>query len=433
MTENSNGLVHSLYHRLTREHPGEGARAFIRDLGWIGASFALAKVVSSLLNIAAGRLLGPAEYGKVNLFVSVGSMLAPFIMVGMNAAVVRYGVSPADRGRVFQTAAAVFLALAAATAAAVLLFRGTLGPLLGVPAGMLAFSLCYAVATGLFLLASAMQQASGNFSKRGLSEIAFSALLAAVFFAGLRVFGRTYEAMAYAYVAAFGCIGLFLLARNVPARGFSLLEKAKLRPLLQYGAYSFGGGLGAFLVLNVQALILNAFLAPEAVGQYAAYHTATIGVAAYLGHALATVLFPKASASTNSRRLWDLAASSWRRLAVPALLFFLAAEAAVLALMGRRQYGMQAELLFLFALCGTLMLAYGSLAQIVFSEGVKAARLSLFLAWGGGLVNFTACLALIPLFGVAGSALAFILTYTLLLAWLWKVKDAYLSGPEGRP
>lgn len=430
MTENSKGLTHSLYRRLTREHPGEGASKFIRDLGWIGVSFALAKIVSSLLNIVAARLLGPAEYGKVNLFVSTGGMIAPFIIAGMNTAVIRYGVALSDRAKVFQTAAAIFLTLASVTTIALLTLKAPLGRLLGVPDGMLELSLFYALATGTFMLASAMQQASGNFSRRGWSEIAFSALLATVFFSGLGFFGRTYEAMACAYIAAFGCVGLYLLPKNIPVTGFSLLEAEKFRPLAQYSAYSFGGGIGAFLLLNVQSLIINTMLTPEDVGQYAAYYTATVGVAAYLGYALGTVLFPKASASTNSRRLWNMAAGTWLRLALPTALFFLAVEAGALLLMGRQQYGLNGQRMALFAICGTLMLTYGSLAQIIFSEGVKAARLSLYMGWGGGIVNFAACLYFIPLMGVDGAALAFTLTYTLLLVWLWKVKDAYLSRPE---
>lgn len=431
MANDRNGLIHSFYHRLTREHPGEGAMQFIRNLGWIGASFTLAKVVSSLLSIAAGRLLGPAEYGKVNIFVSAGTAIMPFLLAGLNTAVIKYGVDASDRPGVFRASAFFFLTLTVAVGSITVVFKDAVGALFGISPRMLLLSLAYAAAAGAFTLASSMQQASGRFSGRGLSEISFSALLAGVFFSAFYSLGPTYETMAYAYIAAFGCIGLYLLARNVPVSGSPSLGKDKLRPMLQYGGYSFGGGVGAFLVLNVQALILNAFLAPGDVGLYAAHYLATIGVSAYLGHALATVLFPKASASTNSRRLWDMAAASWKRLAVPAVIFFIAAEAAVLTLMGRQQYGMEPWLIFLFALCGALMLVYGSFAQIVFSEGVRAARLSLYLAWGGGLVNFTACFVLIPVFGVAGAALAFILTYVLLLLWLVKVKDAYLSRPEG--
>jgi len=79
--------------------------------------------------------------------------------------------------------------------------------------------------------------------------------------------------------------------------------------------------------MNVQSLVLNAFLTPEEVGVYAAYNTATIGISGYLAYAVGTVLFPKASASTNRQRLWDLGARTWKYLAPAAVLFFIAVEA----------------------------------------------------------------------------------------------------------
>ncbi|MCX5793630.1 MAG: oligosaccharide flippase family protein [Elusimicrobia bacterium] len=426
MTENGTNVTNSLYRRLAGERLEQGARDFIRNLSWIGLCFALAKIISALVSIAAGRLLGPAEFGKINVLVSAGAALSPFIIAGLNGAVIRYGVDPADRDRVFTAAGALVLALALATTAFVLLFRTALSAFFGISPAMLGLALCYALATAAFLLASGLLQAAGNFSKRGLSEIGFSVLLAAVFFFAVYHFGRTYEAMAYAYIAAFGGIGFFWLTKIGCATELSFPEKEKFRALAQYSAYSFGSGLGYFLMMNVQGLIINAFLAPKEVGIYAAYNTATIGIAAYLGYAIGTVLFPKASASTNRKRLWEIAVRSWVRLAPAAIVCFIGVEAAVLALMGRHQYGMQSWLMLLFAVAGAITLAHSSLAQIVFSEGVKASRLSLFMSWGGGLVNFAACLLFIPVFKVGGAALALILTYVFLLAWLWKVKDSYL-------
>ena len=118
----------------------------------------------------------------------------------------------------------------------------------------------------------------------------------------------------------------------------------------------------------------------------------------------------------------------WTGLAPATVLFFLFMEAAVLSLMGRHQYGMNALLMLLFALCGTLMLVHGSLSQILFSEGIKTARPLMFLSWGAGLFNLIACLLLIPCLGVSGAALAFVLTYSLMVLWLFKAKDRYLDA-----
>jgi len=420
------GLLHVLYRRVAGEHPGEGAVEFIKHLSWIGASFAAAKVISALVNIAAGRMLGPAEYGRITVLVSAGAAISPFIIAGLNNAVIRYGVDPAYRGRVFFTSGMIFLGLAATASAMVLCLRPQFCAAFALDPRMLALALCYALASSLFLLASGMRQAVSDFSGRGFGEIGFSLVLAAVFFLYIYRAGRGYEAMAWAYIAAFGGVALFWLFKSRNAGEFSLLHGKKLSELGKYAGYSFGGGIGYYLMLNVQGLLLNAHLTPEEVGVYAAYNTATIGIAAYLGYAIGTVLFPKASGSTNRRRLWDLAVRGWAVLAPLSVIAFLLAEAAVISLMGRHQYGLRPDLMVLFAVSGALMLAHSSLAQIIFSEGVKASRLSLFMAWGGGLLNLAACLVLIPVLKVGGAAVAFILTYIFLISWLWKVKDSYL-------
>ena len=131
--------------------------------------------------------------------------------------------------------------------------------------------------------------------------------------------------------------------------------------------------------------------------------------------------------SNDRRRLWKLAAKGWTRLAPFAVLFFMAAEAAVLSLMGKHQYGMDAWMMLFFALCSTLLLVQSSLMQILAAGGVRALRIGMFLVWGAGLFNFAACLLLIPRFRIIGAAGAFILTYVLQLLWLRRYGDSWLE------
>lgn len=424
-------FLDSLGRRLFGEHPGEGGSQFLRHLSWIGASFALAKVISALIGILAGRLLGPQEYGRINVMVSVGTMISPFMLAGIHYSVVKYGAAAEDRGEVFGTACAVFLVLASAVGAFTLLLRGPLSSLFGIDGQTLLLALLYALAISAFFMATSLQQALGLFSKRGLSEIAFSLLLAAFFFLGLYFLGRVYAAMAWAYVAAFGLVAAFWLVKIKGARRLDLFSGARARPMLEYGIYYFGAAIGSFLILNVQSLLLNARFSPRDVGIYAAYYAATIGVAGYLGYAVNTVLFPKAAASTNRRRLWDLAARSWKKLSLPAAAALFCAQAVVLTLMGRHQYGMDPVLMLLFSVCGTLMLVQSSLAQILFSDSIKASRLSLFMSLGAGLLNLALCLALIPLLKIAGMAVALIITYLFLIAWVWRAVDTHLGKSDG--
>jgi O-antigen/teichoic acid export membrane protein len=306
--------------------------------------------------------------------------------------------------------------------------RERLGAFLGVTPEMMILSLSYALATGVFLIAAAMLQAEGSFSLRGLGEIAFSLVLAAVFFGGFFLIGKTYRTMAFSYIAAFGGVGLFLAVRTGARTRPVLPDRSGAGSILGFSAYSFGGSLASFFLLNVQALVLNAYLAPGEVGLYAAYYTATINIAAYLGHTVGTVLFPKASASTNRGRLWDLAVRTWLRLFPAALLLFLAGGAAVVSFMGREQYRLDPALLLLFSAAGSLTMVQNSLGQILFSEGIRIARPFMLASWAAGLLNLTGCLLLIPALGVEGAAVSFIATYALTIAWYFRARRLYMEA-----
>lgn len=430
MTDTGNNITHAFYRRVMGEHPGEGAKAFLKHLSWIGASFALAKVISGVVNIAAGRILGPQEYGKINVFTSVVAIITPFLLMGINHSIVKYGSGSGRQREVFGTATVIYLALVCLAIPLLLIFRHPLGSFFGVDQKMLVLALLYALGMSGFYVVSAMQQAMGLFPNRGFSEVAISLLLAAGFVTGTYFLGRVYEAMAYTYIAAFGLVALFWFFRLPGVFAFSSFSGERARPVFEYGFYFFGAGIGSFLIFNVQSLILNAYLSAKEVGIYAAYYTASVGISGYLGYAVNTVIFPKAAASTNRRRLWDIASKSWRKLFPAAALALFAAEAAILTLMGRHQYGMDAGLMALFAAAGTLMLIQSSMGQILFSDSIKASRLALLMSVGAGVFNFTLCLFLIPLMKIAGVAVSLILTYAFLLVWLRRSRDAYLDQDD---
>lgn len=423
----SDNIFRRLYSAVLKEQPGEGVRQFFRHLSWIGGSFAAAKVISSLVNIAAGRALGPQEYGKINVMVSVGTIISTFLLAGNHVSAVKYGVDAERRDKVFSTVAVASLAMGTAVLSLTFFFRSELCVFFGIDSGMLLLAASYAAATSAFMLASGMQQARGDFHERGLSEVAFSLILAASFILSLTMSGRVYKAMAYAYITAFGTMAALWLYRMAGHIRFALAGMENFRRISAYSMYSFGSSLSACLGFSVQSLMVNAYLPARDVGIYAAYYTITIGAAGYLVYAATTVLFPKASASTNRRRLWDLAAGAMKFLAPASFICLLVLETAVLALMGRHQYGMNAALMLLFAASGTLIMIQNLLGQIVASEGVRASRLSLFISAGSGISNFLLCLLLIPRLGVAGVPSAFILTSLWTLLWLYKAKDPYLA------
>ncbi|MCK5582803.1 MAG: hypothetical protein KAI33_03385 [Elusimicrobiales bacterium] len=104
MTEIIENTFNMFYRWIFKENPEAGPKRFFKDLGIIGLCFATAKVLTGLANIAAGRFLGPHEYGRVNLVISAGMLLSAFLLVGITYSIVKYGVLKENQKKILSTA-----------------------------------------------------------------------------------------------------------------------------------------------------------------------------------------------------------------------------------------------------------------------------------------------------------------------------------------
>ncbi len=421
-------LVLSLPDRLLGAGRTQGAARFLRDLGWIGVSFTAARIVSGLCSILAARLLGPAEYGLVGLAVAAGSLISTAMLIGMNASVVRYGAAGPEARSAFGIGARVVGVGVLLVTAGLLAGGRRLGDLIGLTPPVLWTGWAYAVAFTGYTLAASLQQALGRFGRRGWAEITFAALSFTFFVSGLALFKPDFRSLALAYVAAYAVAAAVFLwplrSEILPAP----IDRSRTSPMIRYGFYTLGCGVGFFLTSSVQTLLLNALLSTREVGIYVAHSLASVGLALFAGSMFNTVFFPKASASTNRPRLWRGLWRAWILALAPALLAFVLIQGIVLSLMGRAAFSLEPRRIVLFSLCSCVVLMQTSLGQIIGAEGVRGARLGLLMSLGMGATNFAGSLVLIPRWGIEGAVAAMTIAYSLGLAWLCLVSRNYLRG-----
>lgn len=427
MMEIIENTFNMLYRWIFKENPEAGPKRFFKNLGVIGICFAIAKVLTGLTNIAAGRLLGPNEYGKINLIISTGTILSTCLLLGINYSIIKYGILPENHKKTISTAFLFSAPYMLVFSLIVYFFRMEISSFFGISPQLLIFAIFYAAAISLFHIASSILQTLNKFKQRGLGEISFAVIFLITFALGIFLFGKTFKTMAYAYVLAFGAISLFLILKLNSFIRPKFFDRKHLPKLTHYGIYFLGSGIGSFFIFNVQSLIINTYLSPKEVGIYAAYYLSTIGIAGYISHAIYAVLFPKSSGSTNRKRLWDLSIMFAKKLLPLIFVFFVLTETTVLTSMGKSQYGMDIKLIISFAVCGILMLIQSSLTQIILAQGIKAAKLALFMSLSAGLFNFILCILLIPEFKILSVPISFILTYSFMIIWLYMVKNRYLK------
>lgn len=213
-----------------------------------------------------------------------------------------------------------------------------------------------------------------------------------------------------ATLAGYGCtllVGLFSLSRSTRLWQTSHDRWAYLRPALQYGILAHLSNLVTFLNYRLDIYLVNLLLGPAATGIY----TIAVRLAEQVwivSQAVSTVIFPRLSAlhdQVSDRDLLTVTiarATLWISFAA-SLVLLLIAKPFTMMVFGPEFERMPYVLSFL--LPGIALLACSRvLANDLAARGKVI--LNFLFALGVLIVNIGATLALIPLWGLAGAAVA---------------------------
>jgi O-antigen/teichoic acid export membrane protein len=409
-----------LHQALLGETPTAGTKTFFKHLGWIGTGFFISKGIAFLVTLSAGRLLGPVEFGKINLCVDVGTLLYAFSLWGMHNSIPKHGATLADEG-MFRDMMGSAITLAAlgtlGVGFAVLAAGPTLARMMSVSLPVFHFGWAYAMAFTVYSIFTSIPQAMHRIKERSLLEITFALSMAAAFTASLFCLGRTFKILSGAMITGYTTAGLAaaVLMRRYWTIGFNPVW---FKRHLHYGAYGLGQSLSFFCLANLQRLLLNAFISTREAGVYSAYGVSSIAQAYYAANAVSIILLPKSSASANRASLWKKVCRGWAAASGPALAGIALFETITLFVMGHQRFGLDAVHVFVFALAALAIVVHGTLSSVLAAEGTRGAAFVLVVSVGMGLVNLFLGVLWIPAWASVGAALSIFVSYVLGLVWL---------------
>lgn len=405
------------------DHERTGLPAFLSGLGWIGLLYGLAKASTLLTQIAAGRWLGPEEYGRANLVLAASAYLQIAPMLGFPTAMGKFLAAEQDEARRARFVSTALLAFAAWTllclpamgAAHHALSRG-----LNLPESLFIPSLVLATANAMYVVVASPLLGLRRFAHRGLVEAVYGLSAPLALLAAGAALGTDHRALIAALSAGFILGSLYALwcQRHYLRLAF---EPKILTVVWRYAAVASLNLLAVACVLAPARFILHACRGAEEVGLFSAYFTATIQVALALLYMLQSVIVPMASDARGQRETWDLV----RRWAAPGLAgawaFFLAGLVAALAVFGRR-YPMRWDWLLAFSAGAVLVLAHGTLSALYSARDFSGLRVSVIGGLLAGAGNAALAAWLIPVYGVTGAAASLGLSFALGLAFFLGVR-----------
>jgi O-antigen/teichoic acid export membrane protein len=250
-------------------------RETIKRLIRISAGYSLVALVGPvftlLLTPLYTKVLEPADYGVIDVALTIGSILTILMLLGMDQAVTAYyfQIGESEKRDLFTTAFGLLFILSVSIIALVVLFARPLGAFLfNDPArdntlrlaALNALSLCAVMLAGTWLRL--------RMDLKRVNALAFASLFAMVALNVFFVLIMRYKAM--------GVIAANTVANTIAAtvglalviKLFSKFSRAWIKPLLTTGLGIVPGIVGYIALANADRIMLTQYVSPHELGLY---------------------------------------------------------------------------------------------------------------------------------------------------------------------
>ncbi len=403
---------------LSSREAGENTRRLLKGLASVGPYFILARALTALAQVAAGRWLGPSEFGLVTLILAASGVLVVLLQQSFSWAVVKFAaMEKTDEGRRAVVSTNFWLQILWTGACGLLLFllRRPAAAALRLPPPLYPWCLAYTGVLVFYTFVSSALQGVLLFDARGKVEFLYGASALALFAAACRVFPRGFADFIGAMDAALILAGAACL---YALRGYLSFDLSR-RAAADGAAYllpNFVSSCGGVVIQSALPLILASYMAPREIGYFGAYEMGTIGVMMVVVNVVVSVLAPLASRPEKQRGVWK----KFFLLALPAaaglFAFFCASEFVILKLIGRG-YPVDPAWVAVFSAAAVADFFFFCAVNLVILRDAAGAWYALvgnYLASAGAVA---ASLWAVPRYGIVGAALALAIGYAAGFAW----------------
>lgn len=384
-----------------------------------------------VVNVWLGRLLGPADYGRFGVVISLLTLLNVVQNSAIPQAVARAAAqAPENAGAALRSGMELQVGLGLGMAAMLALGAPLIASVFGDPllAPLIGIAALVLPSYGLFSLLMAFRNGLRHFTRQAVTQAAYAVAKAIAAIALAYAFRLNGALAGYVIAPIVGIIAGW----HWPSSG---------RPRVPYrGLLRFAGPLSVFAVASVGLMSVDIFFvkamlsSPEVAGHYAAAQNVA-RIPYYLLTGLAAIILPAVAAA--AQRPTGIAirtaaqALRWGTIAVlPVAALIVATRGGLINLLYSSGYGPSAEIL---ALLGPAMaaLAISSIAAGILS-GLGRPAVPAVIALIGLLMSAIGCAVAVPVAGALGAAAATLVGCCVMLAGLvavlWRTAPGSIPG-----
>jgi O-antigen/teichoic acid export membrane protein len=399
----------------------------LKNTFWLTSGTIVSRVIRAILIIYSARILGTEGYGVISYALSLAAFFGIFTDIGLSSLLTRESAkNPEKISAYLSTTFYLKLAILAATVIIMVfaspLFTKTAEavPLIPIMAVLLVFD-------SLRTFGFSITRAKNKMEWEAGLSIATDILITALGLATLFIAPHPMQ-LAYAYTAStgLGFLLVFFVLRNQLKGLLRDFDKELIKPIITKAwPFAIMGLLGGFMI-NIDTVIIGIFRSANELGLYAAAQR-PIQLLYLFPSLVATSIFPILSKLVHEnqfgavKRVIERSIAAVFAIAIPLTVGGIIIARPLIELFFGAEYG-GATFTFQLLLITVLLVFPGTIiGNIIFAYDKQ--RIFIVSTGIGAVTNTVLDLILIPTHGIAGSAVATIISQILVNAINW----AYLK------
>jgi O-antigen/teichoic acid export membrane protein len=397
-------LISLLYKRIFHEEVSDEIKSFLSRLSYVGLGTIINTLIAFPFSILVGRTLGPDEYGKFGLVLSVAMFLNIPMLLGFATAMVKYTAESDDfdrQSRIISTTYILVFLFSVVSVGLYFVFSYQLSGIFSITQESFYLSVILA-----FLLMS--YNLSTN-TLMALHKMRAFAMIQPVF--GITLLPSLLIFIFYGLTSFKSAVYSYCLAHGVPSVLILILIRKHVKfqldwywasLLTKYSLFAGISGISFVVVTNIDKLLINKYASVSSVGIYLAYYMASMTIPEYLFRIFHSVFFPTISKYEDKDKIYRKINKSIPYLSGLGFLFIFLCEFIILKLYGSK-YPLDPLWMILFVVASICLFISHIYAWLLISVGVHGARINAFSTVFIALINTGLNIIFIPFIGIIGA------------------------------
>lgn len=379
-------IAEFLHFRIFGYEMSDAMKKFLNHLSWSFSGGIIAASILLILNVLAGRWLGPTEYGRYSLVIAISSIFIIPMTMGVETAITYYiSKNKEDSIRKDLTASSLWMVIIFI----IIIFSITnylshyLENIFTTQNKVIIIAIIFSVLLAMRNIFDAILKGFHFFKYQSFLRM-LEAVITAVFFIIFFEILRKFNFQFYVYAIFSGYIFTILMVLWIIRKNITLSLKYS-KKILSYGIFAILGSLFGIMTSSFDKILINKYIGQEQLGIYNAYMTASFLLATQIMTLFINVFFPFLASIRDNGMILKKLNKLLKIFLVPALIIFGVIIWVILMVFGEK-YGTDWVLLCECSLFSVLSMYFTTLWWLIASKGRNGIKFTSFNGIISGII-----------------------------------------------